>query len=109
MKQKYKVKIDPQAMQDLKEIFTYVAINDSVDSANKLVDAIENSFLKLEELPNRGHIPEELRSTGIKKFLEIHYKPYRIIYEVSKEIVYVHLVLDGKRNIKDILNDRLFR
>lgn len=109
MKQKYKVKIDPQAIQDLREIFTYVAINDSVDTANKLVDALENSFSKLEALPNRGHIPEELRSTGINKYLEIHYKPYRIIYEVYQEIVYVHSVLDGKRNIKDILSDRLFR
>ena len=32
---KYKVVIDPQAKQDLKEIFIYVAVNDSIESANK--------------------------------------------------------------------------
>ena len=33
---KYKVIIDPQASLDLKEIYIYVATNDSVQSANKL-------------------------------------------------------------------------
>ena len=40
---KYKVLIDPQAKQDLKEIFIYVALNDCLESANKLLDSLENS------------------------------------------------------------------
>jgi toxin ParE1/3/4 len=54
-------------------------------------------------------VPEELRGTGIKKYLGIHYKPYRIIYEVKKEIVYIHSVLDGRRNIQEILSERILR
>lgn len=106
---KYKVKIDPQAQEDMKEIFLYVAINDSFDLANKLLDKIEETCYKLEKYPTRGHIPEELRSTGIKRYLEIHFKPYRIIYEIKKEIVYVHSVLDGRRNIQEILSERILR
>jgi len=106
---KYKVQIDPQAKNDLKEIFFYVALNDSVDSANKLLDAIEKTCYKLEELPERGHTPPELKPTGIKRFLEIHYKPFRIIYEISHNIIYIHSVLDGRRNIQEILNDRILR
>lgn len=104
---KYKVLIDPKAKQDLKDIFIYVAINDSLSSANKLLDAIENTCYKLEEYPERGHIPIELRPTGIKKYLEIHFKPYRIIYEIDKSIIYIHSVLDGRRNIQEILSERL--
>ena len=106
---KYKVLIDPQAKQDLKEIFIYVALNDNLQSANKLLDSLEKICYKLEAYTERGHIPPEIRSTGIKKYLEIHFKPYRIIYEIEEGIVYVHSVLDGRRNIQEILTDRLLR
>ena len=106
---KFKVLIDPQAKQDLKEIFNYVAINDGEISVNKLLDNIKKTIYKLEKFPERGHIPPELIPTGIKNYLEIHFKPYRIIYEIDKKEVYVHLVLDGRRNVQEILSDRLLR
>lgn len=106
---KYNVRIDPLAYEDMKEIFLYVAMNDSLDAANQLLEKIESTCFKLEKQPTRGHIPEELRSTGIKRYLEIHYKPYRIIYEIKKEIIYIHSVLDGRRNIQEILSERILR
>lgn len=106
---KYKVVIDPQAKQDLKEIFVYVALSDSIQSANKLLDALEETCSKLKGYPERGHIPPELRPAGIKKYLEIHYKTYRIIYELEDNLVYIHSVIDGRRNIQEILSDRFLR
>jgi toxin ParE1/3/4 len=106
---KYKVIIDPRAKLDLKEIFIYVALNDSIQSANKLLDALEETCFKLEKYPERGRIPPELRPTGIKNYIEIHYKPYRIIYEIEKDLVYIHCVIDGRRNIQEILSNRLLR
>ena len=106
---KHKVIIDPQSKEDLKEILIYVLINDSVEIVNKLLDKIEETCYKLEKFPERGHIPEELRNTGIKRYLEIHYKPYRIIYEIKRNIIYVHSVLDGRRNIQEILSNRILR
>ena len=109
MSMKYKVIIDPQAKLDLKEIFIYIVVNDSIQSANKLLDALEETCSKLERIPERGHIPPELRPTGIKKYLEIHYKPYRIIYEIEKNLIYIHCVIDGRRNIQEILSNRFLR
>lgn len=106
---KYKVLIDPLAKQDVKEIFLYVASNDSISSADKLLDSIESTVSKLKEYPERGHIPQELRQTAIKRYLEIYYKPYRIIYEIENNLIYVHSVLDGRRNIQEILSERLLR
>ena len=106
---KYKVFIDPQAKKDLNEIFIYVALNDCLEAAIKLLDRLEKTCLKLEKYPKRGHIPEELRSTGIKKYLEIHYKPYRVIYEIDNDLIYIHSVLDGRRNIQEILKARILR
>lgn len=106
---KFKVLIDPLAKQDMKEIFLYVAFNDSISSADKLLDAIETTITKLEEYSERGHIPQELRQTGIKRYLEIHYKPYRIIYEIENNLIYVHCVLDERRNIQEVLGERFLR
>ena len=104
---KYKVFIDPQAKQDLSEIFIYVALNDCLDAANKLLDKLEKTCFKLEKYTKRGHIPEELRTTGIKKYIEIHFKPYRIIYRIDQENVYVYLIVDGRREMQTILQRRL--
>jgi len=106
---KYKVKIDPKAKGDLKEIFSYVSYKDGGEVAKRLLDSIEKVFCKLEEYPERGHIPQELRGTGIRKYLEIHFKPYRIIYEIDGAEIYIHSVLDGRRNIQEILGERLLR
>lgn len=106
---KFKVVFDPLAKLDLKEIFLYVAVNDSIQSANKLLDALEETCYKLEKYPGRGHIPPELKTTGIKSYLEIHYKPYRIIYEIENSLVYIHSVIDGRRNIQEILSNRFLR
>ena len=106
---KYKVLIDPMTKQDLQEIFLYTAVNNSFSLANKLLDSIEQTCYNLVEFPRRGHIPYELRSTGIKRYLEIHHKHYRIIYEIEKNTIYIHLVLDGRINIQEILSDRLLR
>jgi len=105
----YKLLIDPLSKKDILEIYNYAAINDSAEKAKKLLENLEETYLKLEKLPERGHIPEELRGTGIKRFLEIHYKPYRIIYEIIDNIVYLHCVLDGRRNMQELLSNRLLR
>ena len=109
MTKKYKVVIDPLDKADLKEIFIYVSVNDGIESANKLLNGLELTCNKLEKIPERGHIPPELRQTGIKNYLEIHYKPYRIIYEIDGKLVYIHSVIDGRRNIQEILSNRILR
>ncbi|MEO8233211.1 MAG: type II toxin-antitoxin system RelE/ParE family toxin [Ignavibacteriota bacterium] len=106
---KYKVIIDPIAKSDLKEIFDYVVSTDGLQSANELSDKLEATCSKLEKFLERGHTLLELKQTGIKSYLEAHYKPYRIIYEIDKNLVYIHAVIDGRRNIVEVLSNRLLR
>ena len=105
----YTLLIDPLAKADIKEIYNYVAENDSIENAVKLLTNLEITYQKLEKLPARGNIPPELRNTGIRKYREIHYKPYRVIYEIIDDLVYVHCILDGRRNMQEILANRLLR
>ena len=106
---KYQVHIIADAEDDLYEIFQYVANNDSLSRAEKLLDKLEETCLSLAELPKRGHVPPELKRVAVSDYLEIHYKPYRIIYQVSSNRVYVHCVLDGRRDLEELLRYRLLR
>lgn len=104
---KFEVLITKSAEEDIFNIYKYVSKNDSSNKADKLFDKIQNSILGLEEFPERGHIPEELERINVNGYLEIHYKPYRIFYQVLDKRVYIHCVLDARRNISELLQKRL--
>ena len=65
--------------------------------------------MSLAELPNRGHIPPELDRIGVVEYREIHFKPYRIIYQVIESKVYIHCILDGRRELHELLEKRIIR
>ncbi len=106
---KYKVYIISDAEEDISSIYKYVAINDSVQKADTLLENIEEKIFNLTELANRGHTPPELERIGIYEYREIHFNPYRIIYQITESDVYVHCILDGRRDLEDLLQERLLR
>ncbi len=73
------------------------------------VHLVEDTIQKLESHPMCGHIPPELERIGVLEFREVHYKPYRIIYEVYKSEVFVYCVLDGRRDMQELLQKRILR
>jgi toxin ParE1/3/4 len=97
------------AAADLKEIYKYVLFNDSERSADNLVDNLRSKCLELKSYPQRGHVPPELQLLHIQDFLEIHYKTYRIIYRINKKEVLIHCILDGRREMEKLLQERLLR
>ncbi len=106
---KYRVHIISDAEEDIFEIYEYVARNDSPSRAGKLLDKIEECCYSLSGHPRRGHIPPELKRIDVYEFLEIHYKPYRIIYQIISNNVYIHCILDGRRDLDDLLREQLLR
>jgi toxin ParE1/3/4 len=91
----YKIFIIADAETDIVNIVRYVATRDSMSKAESLLKNIEAKITALSEMANRGHIPPELERIGIYDYREIHFKPYRIIYQISGADVFVHCVLDG--------------
>ena len=106
---RYKVNFISDAEYDLFEIYKYVYINDSENKAEKLYESLHNKCLTLEKFPKRGRIPPELKLLEIEDFLEIFYKPYRIIYQIIQDEVFIHCIIDGRREIQKILQERLLR
>ena len=109
IRMKYKVSIAKSAEDDLFEIYKYIFFNDCEENANRIHSKLEEKVRSLQEFPNRGHIPKELKFLGMEDFLEINYKPLRIIYRVIDDTVNVYSILDGKRDMQKLLHERLTR
>lgn len=106
---KFKVNIAASTEEDLFEIYQYVYLNDSEEKAEKLYLKLYEKCLSLQVYPNRGHVPPELKLLGVNDFLELNYKPYPIIYQIIEKVVFVHCVLDGRRDIQKLLQESLIR
>lgn len=103
------VQLDIDAEEDLFGIYRYVALNDSIEQADRLFEALKRACYSLRTLPLRGHIPPELQEIGVSQFREIRFKPYRIFYSIDRTAVTIHCVLDGRRDMQTLLEERLLR
>jgi toxin ParE1/3/4 len=93
---------------DLERIAAYLA-NESPMRAATLIDRIMERAESLASLPHRGRTPPELRSIGDRSWRELQEPPWRIIYRRLDEVVQIHAVLDGRRNLEDILMERMLK
>ena len=105
----YEVLLTDDAENDLFEIYRYVAFNDSLEKADQLLDKLEELVQALARLPARGHVPPELARIGVTDYREVHFKPYRVIYRIEGQRVFVYCVLDGRRDLQSLLQQRLLR
>lgn len=103
----FAVLLTNEAARDLDEIYDYIALHDSPRKADYVLERIEKVFSSLSEFPERGTYPKELLALGIREYREIFFKPYRIIYRVIDNIVYVLPIVDGRRDMQSLLQRRL--
>jgi toxin ParE1/3/4 len=103
----YSVIMLPEAREDLIEIFRYVAEHDSVIKADALLNRLEEKCNSLCTAPERGHQVNELKRIHVEGFREIHFKPYRIVFQVFDARVFVHAILDGRRDLQEFLERRI--
>jgi addiction module RelE/StbE family toxin len=106
MNQKYGVIWSEVAENDLKNIIEYIA-DDNPPDALKIFKNIKRKASSLYTFPERGRVVPELRDQGILQYRELIIPPWRILYRISENSVYVLSVLDSRRNIEDILLERL--
>jgi len=104
---KYTVLLTDDAMRDLEDIDDYISAHDSPQNADYVLSKIEKAVLNLADLPDRGAYPKELSTLGIREYREVFFKPYRIIYRMLGNNVYVYVIADGRRDMQTLLNRRL--
>ena len=103
------VQLTDDATGDLEEICDYIDRHDVPGRADYVLEQIEKAFSSLSEYPERGNYPRELLDIGIREYREIFFKPYRIIYRVMENNVYVLVIADGRRDMQTLLQRRFLQ
>ena len=104
-----KIKLLNGAKADIRDIHKYITTRDSKEAANTVVLAMKELINNLKHLPDRGSPVKELETVGIQEYRQLYYKPYRIIYSVEDDIVYIFAVIDGRRDLQAILTEIILK
>lgn len=105
---RYRVIWTETATRDLEEIVSYIA-KDSKKQTNTILKKIRGKSATLRSTPSRGRFVPELLEFDLRGWREVIVSPWRIIYRVEGRLVFVDSVLDGRRDVEDILMQRLLR
>ena len=103
------VQLTDDATRDLEDICDYIDRHDVPGRADYVLEQLEKAFSSLSEYPERGNYPTELLDIGIREYREIFFRPYRIVYRVMENNVYVLLIADGRRDMQTLLQRCLLR
>ena len=104
----FSVLLTDDAARDLEDLCDYIDLHDvPYKAVYFFLEQIEKACSSLSEKPHRGAYHKELLSIGVREYREIFFKPYRIIYRVIENNVYVLLIADGRRDMQTLLQRRL--
>lgn len=105
----YQVFLTDDAVYDLENLYDHIESHDAPGKADYVLNKIEETFSSLADNPERGAYPNELLAVGLREYRELYFKPYRIIYRVLAENVYVMVIADGRRDMQTLLQRRLLQ
>jgi addiction module RelE/StbE family toxin len=106
MKKSCDVRWSETSKRDLLAIVYYIA-DASPKRAYTVFNEIKERALTLRAFPDRRRIVPELLEQGLIQYRELIIAPWRVIYRVLEDKVYVLSVLDSRQNVEDLLLKRL--
>jgi toxin ParE1/3/4 len=94
----------PEAAADLVEIWRYIKKQSSIQMADRVESDILNKITFLTEHPNAGHWRRNLADQTVK-FFPVY--SYLIVYRPETTPLQIVSILHGRRDVEQILKDRL--
>ena len=104
----YKVKWTSNAKEDLLNIVDYIK-KDSLSVARKVYGKVKEKAQSINFFPLRGRVVPELQKEGITIYRELLAKPYRIMYKIENDTVYIMAIFDSRQNVEELLLQKLLR
>lgn len=108
MKKRFKINWSEQAALDLERLISHIA-SENPKTAGQILKKIKVEVSQLDYLPFRGRIVPEFERQGFLLFRELVVTPWRIMYRVSFENVYILAVFDSRKKLDDVLLDRFLK
>lgn len=104
----FRVRWTLAAQEDLLAIVDFVAAENPA-AAREIFERIRSCAADLKLMPQQGRCLPELQKFGIITYRELLPTPWRVIYRIEGQAVFVVAVLDGRRNLESLLLERLAR
>ena len=104
----YTVMLLDNAGKDLEAMYRYLNQSAGKTKALKEIEILEKGVDSLSENPERGNVPRELERTGAFEYRQIISKSYQIIYQIIETNIFIFGIIHGRRNVQEILRQRLF-
>jgi addiction module RelE/StbE family toxin len=108
MPKKYRVKWTKSAKDDILNIISYIK-KDSPSIAKAVYTKIKEQANLSNFFPLKGRIVPELEKEGITTYREIVTPPWRIIYTIGSDTIYIIAILDSRQNIEEILIQKIIK
>lgn len=106
MSQTYKLQWTLNAKNDLLSILDYIK-RESPSNAAIIYAKIKKEAQSSSFFPLKGRVVPELQKEGITLYREVVTPPWRIIYKVGNDTVYIMAILDSRQNVEEILLQKL--
>ena len=106
MTQSFTVHWSKIARKDLFLIIEYISLNNPA-AAKRALQKIQEKAQQLSVYPERCRIVPELQRQGISDYRELISDHWRVIFKTNGNQVLVLSVIDSRRNLEDILLQRL--
>lgn len=105
---RFKVEWSPLAARDVERLAAFIW-EETPLRAEEVVDRILDRGESLSSAPSRGRRIPELRGIADSSWREVLELPWRIIYQVrqGRRRVMIHAVLDGRRDLEEVLLERI--
>jgi toxin ParE1/3/4 len=94
----------PEAALDLVEIWRYIKKEGSVEIANHVESVIRDKIVFLAKNPGAGHWRKNLTDEAVR-FFPVY--SYLIVYRPETTPLQVVSILHGRRDVEQLLKDRL--
>ena len=94
------------AARDYESILAYVAVHSGVRVAARLDARLQRRIAALDTTPARCRIVPELRAEGLDIYRELIVHPYRIMFRLRGKDVVLLAVVDGRRDLQELLIER---
>ncbi len=103
----FAVEFTSGARQDLFKIYHYIKTAGRPEAARRMREQLRDACDSLSQDPERGHAPAELEGISDMLCRQIIISRYRIIYQVIGKVVIIHGIIDGRRNIQEVMRQRI--
>jgi toxin ParE1/3/4 len=95
------------AERDLKDLRRYILDNFTPSHWQSAYADIKEAIRGLQKFPRSGVVPDEITQLGQTQYRQVLSGKNRIIYEIRVNEIFVHLIVDMRRDLSAHLSKRL--